>query len=54
MFNFGGANGKITKVDWENVTIDFNPELAGKDLEFEVTMVEISSNTGSVAPTAAN
>lgn len=54
MFNFGGANGKITKIDWENITIDFNFELAGKDLEFEVTMVEISSNTGSVAPTAAN
>lgn len=49
MFNFGGANGKITKVEWDNVTIDFNSELAGKDLEFEVTVVEITSSTWSIA-----
>jgi peptidylprolyl isomerase len=33
----------ITKVDESKVTMDANHELAGKDLTFEITMVEITS-----------
>lgn len=41
MFNFGGNPGKITAVTDKDVTVDLNSQLAGKDLEFEVTLVDI-------------
>lgn len=44
-FNFGWQNAVITKVDGENVTVDFNSKLAGKDLEFDITLVSIWTKT---------
>lgn len=41
-----GPNGEklaatITKIDGEDVTLDFNHPLAGKDLTFEIELVEV-------------
>ncbi|MDP2717373.1 MAG: peptidylprolyl isomerase [Candidatus Micrarchaeota archaeon] len=43
VFSPGGQPGTITKVDGENVTIDFNHELAGKTLTFKIIMRKIQS-----------
>lgn len=37
-----GQHGEITHVDEEVVRVDFNPDLAGETLEFEVEIVEIN------------
>lgn len=37
-YNFGFAAGKVIDVTDTELTIDFNPPLAGKDLIFEVTI----------------
>ena len=37
-----GMNGKITSKNDTNATIDFNHELAGKTLVFEITLVSIN------------
>ena len=37
-----GQQGEITHVDEELVRVDFNPQLAGKTLEFEVEIVDVS------------
>lgn len=36
-----GAIGEVVHVDEENVEVDFNHELAGETLEFEVEVVEV-------------
>jgi FKBP-type peptidyl-prolyl cis-trans isomerase 2 len=36
--------GVVTKVDDETVTIDFNHELAGKTLRFEVEIIKVSNS----------
>lgn len=42
IYNFGGAAGRIISLDDTNVTIDFNHELAGKDLTFKITVIDIA------------
>lgn len=37
-----GERGEIVHVDDETVRVDFNPELAGERLEFEIEVVEVS------------
>ncbi len=37
-----GQHGEITHVDADLVKVDFNPELAGETLEFDVEIVEIN------------
>ena len=37
-----GQHGEITHVDDELVKVDFNPDLAGETLEFDVEIVEIN------------
>ncbi|MFB6121263.1 MAG: peptidylprolyl isomerase [Halobacteriaceae archaeon] len=37
-----GQRGEIVHVDEETVRVDFNPELAGEHLEFEVEIVDVS------------
>lgn len=37
-----GQHGEITHVDDEVVRVDFNPDLAGETLEFEVEIVDIN------------
>lgn len=37
-----GQHGEITHVDEDLVTVDFNPDLAGETLEFEVEIVDIN------------
>ncbi|MDI6716675.1 MAG: FKBP-type peptidyl-prolyl cis-trans isomerase [Actinomycetota bacterium] len=37
--------GKVTKVDKDSVTIDFNHELAGRILQFEVEIIEVVNKT---------
>lgn len=44
-YNFGGAPGKVTALEGDQVTLDFNHELAGKTLVFTVTVVDISPET---------
>jgi len=41
VYSFGRAAGKITALDDTNVTIDFNHELAGKNLTFKITVIDI-------------
>ena len=36
-----GAHGDVTEVDEDTVTLDFNHELAGETLEFEVEVVSV-------------
>lgn len=37
-----GQRGRVTHVDDETVRVDFNPELAGETLEFEVEIVDVN------------
>jgi len=37
-----GQHGEITHVDDDVVNVDFNPELAGETLEFDVEIIEIN------------
>lgn len=37
-----GQQGEIVHVDEETVRVDFNPELAGETLEFEVEIVDVN------------
>lgn len=37
-----GQRGQITHIDDETVRVDFNPDLAGETLEFEVEIVDIT------------
>ncbi|WP_435125734.1 FKBP-type peptidyl-prolyl cis-trans isomerase [Halobaculum sp. D14] len=37
-----GQQGEITHVDDETVRVDFNPELAGETLEFDVEIVDVN------------
>lgn len=37
-----GQIGEIIKVDEKNVEVDFNHQLAGKELEFEVEILEVN------------
>jgi len=41
-YNFGGAPGKVTALSGDQVTLDFNHELAGKTLVFKITVVDIA------------
>lgn len=50
-YNFGGAPGKVVKLDGDKVTLDFNHELAGKTLIFKITVVDIAPAAGT-APVA--
>lgn len=36
--------GVVTKVDDESITVDFNHELAGKTLRFEVEIIKVVNN----------
>lgn len=36
--------GKIVKVDKENITLDLNHPLAGKDLDFKIKLLEVNSD----------
>ena len=38
-------HGKVLKVDEENITMDFNPPLAGVDLHFTGTVLEVRDAT---------
>lgn len=40
-FGIGIPPGTVTEINGDMMTVDFNHFLAGKDLEFEVTVVEI-------------
>lgn len=40
-YNFGIAQGKVLEINEETVKMDFNHQLAGQVLNFEVTVVEI-------------
>lgn len=40
-YNFGIAQGKVLGINDETVTMDFNHQLAGQQLNFEVTVEEI-------------
>jgi peptidylprolyl isomerase len=44
-YNFGFAAGIITEITADELTIDFNPPLAGKDLVFEVTIESVTKGT---------
>lgn len=46
-YNFGGAPGKVTAMNGDQVTLDFNHELAGKTLTFKVTIIDIASETSA-------
>jgi FKBP-type peptidyl-prolyl cis-trans isomerase 2 len=37
-----GQNGEITQVDEDVVRVDFNPELAGETLEFDIEVVDVN------------
>jgi len=37
-----GQHGEITHVDDEVVKVDFNPDLAGETLEFDVEIVDVN------------
>jgi FKBP-type peptidyl-prolyl cis-trans isomerase 2 len=37
-----GQHGEIIHVDEETVRVDFNPELAGETLEFEIEILEVN------------
>ncbi|MEF8779489.1 MAG: peptidylprolyl isomerase [Haloferacaceae archaeon] len=37
-----GQKGKVTHVDEETVRVDFNPELAGETLEFEIEVLDVT------------
>ncbi len=39
-YNFGWAPGTITAINWDQVTLDFNHALAGKDLIFTITVLD--------------
>ena len=41
------VQGLITKVNATNVTIDFNPPLAGQTLIFKIIVVAIQRNSSS-------
>lgn len=47
-YNFGGAPGKVTALEGDQVTLDFNHELAGKTLVFTVTVVDIAPETATI------
>lgn len=58
--NNKGPNGqvvqtpmKVVKIDEQNVTLDYNHPLAGKDLNFEVTLVDVQAPSVNPAPAAA-
>ena len=38
-----GLPGNVTEIEEETVTVDFNHELAGKTLEFDITVVDVRS-----------
>ena len=42
-YNFDRLQGTVVSKDDENITIDFNHFLAGKDLTFEVTIDSIDT-----------
>ena len=41
IYHNSGSKGIVTKVEGDNITIDFNHPLAGKDLNFKITLREI-------------
>lgn len=53
-YNFGFAPGKIVDIKEKTITIDFNPPLAGKKLNFEITVVDITKGTGATGAAAAD
>lgn len=42
VFTSTGDRGLITKIDGDNVTVDFNNPFAGKELNFEITLISIN------------
>jgi peptidylprolyl isomerase len=44
---------RVVKIEGENVTLDYNHPLAGKDLKFEVTLVDIQEPSVQAQPAAA-
>lgn len=50
-YNFQIAQGKVIKIEGENVTMDFNHFLAGKTLIFDVEIVDIMKAGSAPAPT---
>ena len=46
-YNFGGAPGKVTSVQGDKVTLDFNHILAGKTLVFKITLIDIVPVAGT-------
>jgi len=52
----GPLQGKITKIEKDQVTVDFNPSIAGKELIFDVDILGVRKATpdeisGKVQPT---
>ena len=41
---YGPMPAKVAAMDDESVTLDMNHEMAGKDLNFEITLVEVSEH----------
>lgn len=39
-----GHHGEITDISEETVTVDFNPQLAGETLEFDIEIVDVTPN----------
>lgn len=49
-YNFQVAQGKVLKIEGQEVTIDFNHFLAGKTLIFDVEIIDISKAGSAPAP----
>lgn len=49
VLNFGGRTGKVLSVSGGRVMVDFNPEFAGKDLEYTITVNKINNDNQTKA-----
>ena len=54
VYNFGWAPGRLTDITGDQVTIDFNHELAWKTLIFDITVTDIALVVGTNAQPNSN